>query len=85
MTYFTFEHDCDNAPLSLKIEVEYSIYQFSGNYYMPYETSIQDDKFRVFCAGIDLTDCIMNSKNEKLITELENAVIDAIWENEKYQ
>jgi len=32
-----------------------------------------------------LTDCIMNSKNEKLITELENAVIDAIWENEKYQ
>ncbi len=84
MNYFPFEHDCDNAPLSLKIEVEYSIYRFSGNYYEPSETSIQDDKFQLFCAGIDLTKCIMNSKNEKLITELENAVIDAIWENEKY-
>jgi hypothetical protein len=34
---------------------------------------------------MDLTSCIMNSKNDKLIAELEEAIIDAIWENEDNQ
>jgi hypothetical protein len=85
MSYFTFEHDCSNAPLTLTIEVEYSIYNFSGNYYEPAETSVKDHKFKLLCAGMDLTTCIMNSKNDKLIAELEEAIIEAIWENEDNQ
>jgi hypothetical protein len=85
MSYFTFEHDCSNAPLTLTIEVEYSIYNFSGNYYEPAETSVKDHKFKLLCAGIDMTKCIMHSNNEKLVDELENAIIAAIWNNEDNQ
>jgi hypothetical protein len=85
MSYFTFEHDCSNAPLTLTIEVEYSIYNFSGNYYEPAETSVKDHKTKLLCGGMDLTSCIMNSKNDKLIAELEEAIIEAIWENEDNQ
>jgi hypothetical protein len=85
MSYFTFEHDCSNAPLTLTIEVEYSIYNFSGNYYEPAETSVKGHEFKLLYAGMDLTTCIMNSKNDKLIAELEEAIIDAIWENEDNQ
>jgi hypothetical protein len=85
MSYFTFEHDCSNAPLTLTIEVEYSIYNFSGNYYEPAETSVKDHKTKFICGGMDLTICIMNSKNDKLIAELEEAIIEAIWENEDNQ
>ena len=82
MTYFTFEHDCINAPLTLTIEVEYSIYDFSGNYYEPAETSVKDHKTKFICAGMDLTKCIYQSNNDKLIAELEEAIIAAIWNNE---
>jgi hypothetical protein len=85
MTYFTFEHDCSNAPLTLTIEVEYSIYNFSGNYYEPAETSVKDHKTKLLCGGMDLTTCIYQSKNDKLIAELEEAIIEAIWENEDNQ
>jgi hypothetical protein len=85
MSYFTFEHDCSNAPLTLTIEVEYSIYNFSGNYYEPAETSVNDYTYMLLCAVIDLTKCIIQSTNEKLIAELEEAIIEAIWENEDNQ
>jgi hypothetical protein len=34
---------------------------------------------------MDLTACIYQSKNDKLIAELEEAIIEAIWENEDNQ
>jgi hypothetical protein len=81
MSYFSFEHDCDNAPLSLNIEVEYAISHFAGNYYEPEDTTITHCKFTLLCAGIDMTKCIMNSTNEKLKNEIENAVNEAIWQD----
>ena len=85
MGYFTFEHDCSNAPITLTIEVEYSIYNFSGNYYEPSETSIKSYTYTLFCAGINMTKCITHSNNEKLIDEIESAVTAAIWSNEENQ
>jgi hypothetical protein len=85
MSYFTFEHDCSNAPITLTIEVEYVIAFSRGDYYTPEETTIDQCKYTLLCAGIDMTKCIMNSNNKKLIGEIEDAVTAAIWQDDENQ
>ena len=85
MGYFTFEHDCSNAPITLTISVSYDIAHSRGDYWTPEETTISYLKYTLFCAGIDMTKCITHSNNEKLIDEIENAVTAAIWSNEENQ
>jgi hypothetical protein len=85
MNYFTFEHDCSNAPITLTIEVEYVVSHFRGNYYVQDETTITDCKYTLFCGGIDMTKCIMNSSNKKLISEIDFAITEAIWKDEENQ
>lgn len=81
MSYFTFEHDSSYAPLSLTIEVEYSIAHSRGDYWTPEETTIDECKYTLLCAGIDMTKCIMNSNHKKLIAEIDDAITEAIWQN----
>ncbi len=83
MGYFTFEHDCINAPITLTIEVTYELKQFSGYDYARDYTEVTECSFELFCAGIDLTKCILNSKNQKLINEIEGAVEAGIWNHEE--
>lgn len=83
MSYFTFEHDCSNAPITLTIEVTYEVRQFSGYDYERDYTQITECSFELYCAGIDLTKCILGSNNQKLINEIEAAVDTAIWNNEE--
>lgn len=85
MGYFTFEHDCSNAPITLTIEVEYVIAFSRGDYWTPEETTIRHLKYTLFCANIDMTTCIMDSRNQKLINEIDHAVTEAIWNNEENQ
>jgi hypothetical protein len=77
--YFTFEHDCDNAPMLLTIYVEYSMWQWPGNYDEPAELDIQDSKYTIMCGRLEMTDYIKSSTDEKLTTEIQDAVNTAIW------
>jgi hypothetical protein len=79
--YFTFEHECDNAPMTLEIYVEYSIWKWDGTYDQPAELEIKNSTFTLTCGGVDMTKCIMHSLQERLIDEIEQAVTTAIWEN----
>ena len=85
MGYFTFEHDCSNAPITLTISVSYDIAHSRGDYWTPEETTIRYLKYTLFCAGIDMTTCIMDSRNQKLINEIDYAVTEAIWQDEENQ
>ena len=76
--YFTFEHDCDNAPMLLTIYVEYSMWTWQGNHDEQDELEINDSKYTVMCGRLDLTEYIKSCTDEKLITEIEDAVNTAI-------
>jgi hypothetical protein len=76
---FTFEHDCENAPMLLNIEVSYTIWTWPGTYDQPAELDIKDSKYTIKCGRLDLTAFINSSTDEKLITEIEDAVNTAIW------
>ena len=76
---FTFEHDCKNAPMLLNIEVTYTMWSWHGTYDEPAELEINDSKYKVMCGRLDLTDYIKSCTDEKLITEIEDAVNTAIW------
>jgi hypothetical protein len=77
--YFTFEFDCENAPMTLTIYVEYTMWSWPGTYDEPAELEINDSKYTVMCGRLDLTEYIKSCTDEKLITEIEDAVNTAIW------
>jgi hypothetical protein len=81
MSYFTFEHDCSNAPITLTIGVSYEVSHSRGDYYTPEETVISYLKYTLFCANIDMTACILDSRNQKLINEIDHAVTEAAWQD----
>jgi hypothetical protein len=83
--YFTFEHDCDNAPMTLTIYVEYSMWSWPGTYDEPAELDILDSKYSIMCGRLEMTDCIKSSTDEKLTTEIEDAVNAAIWNHNNNQ
>ena len=76
---FTFEHDCENAPMLLNIEVTYTMWSWQGNHDEQSELEINDSTYKVMCGRVDLTDYIKSCTDEKLITEIEDAVNTAIW------
>jgi len=77
--YFTFEHDCDNAPMLLTIYVEYSMWQWPGTYDEPAELEIKDSKYTIMCGRLEMTNFFKACTDEKLTTEIEDAVSTAIW------
>ena len=81
MGYFTFEHDCDNAPMLLTIYVEYSMWKWAGTYDEPSELLIDESKYSIMCGRLEMTDYIKGCTDYKLITEIEDAVNTAIWNN----
>lgn len=79
---FTFDYYCDKAPLSLTIEVAYSIYTFDGNYDEPAECNISSLKYTIKCGTIDMTDFITQTLyNTPLSNEVMQAIEDEVWEH----
>lgn len=77
--YFTFEHECDNAPMTLTIYVEYSIWTWPGTYDQPAECEIDKVSYTAECGKLDMTALIKSSTDDKLHDEIEAAITKAIW------
>jgi hypothetical protein len=70
---FSFELDCNNAPMTVMIDVEYAPYYRAADYEYPEEFNA-DYKYRVLCGDVDITDAINKSNNHKLQDEIDSAV-----------
>lgn len=79
--YFTFEHECDNLPMTLTIYVEYSIWTWPGTYDQPAELDIHTKNIIIECGKLDVTSLLKSTIDEKLNDEIETAINDAIWKD----
>lgn len=79
MGYFTFEHECDNAPMTLTIYVEYSMWSWHGTYDMPAELEIDKIKYTIACGRLDMTALLNSCSDDRLTDEIEDAINTAIW------
>jgi hypothetical protein len=70
---FSFELDCNHAPMTLVVQVDYAAYYRTADYNNPEEFSA-DYKYRMFCGDVDVTDAINHSNNRKLQDEIDSAV-----------
>jgi hypothetical protein len=79
--YFTFEHECDNLPMTLTIYVEYSIWTWPGTYDQPAELDVKDVKYTVMCGRLEMTEFFKSCTDSKITEAIEEAVTEAIWNN----
>jgi hypothetical protein len=77
---FSFEHDCDHAPMTVTIEVSCNIWTHPGTYDTPPECSIDNLQYTIKCGDMDITRLIMNEMYDtKLYNEIDIAIENEIW------
>ena len=79
MGYFTFEHECDNAPITLTIYVEYKMWSWHGTYDEPAEFEIDEFMYKAECGKLDMTALLKSTNDDKLSEEITSAINAAIW------